>query len=238
MTNQTHAWHFEVTMNADYPLQEYLLPTRAQRLAEVAGRKTNSLTVVLDGVHDPHNLSAVLRTCEGFGLLNLHVIETHGDFQISPKVTQGAEKWLDIHRYTDPKACMCKLKQNGYAVWVAQPNQNSRQVTDIPYKQRLALVFGNEHAGPSTDILGLSDGTFHIPMYGFSESFNVSVATGIALSQAVSARERSPKGHADLSSKEQCRLLSVWQHRSVKHADMILKRLGCIQPDRYFKPEV
>jgi tRNA (guanosine-2'-O-)-methyltransferase len=225
LTSGVLRWHVEIVMDAGFPLEPFLLPSRARRLEEAVARRTRSLAVVLDGVHDPHNLSAVVRSCESFGLLDLHVVESHARFRLSSKVSQGAEKWLDIHLHPEPGACIQALSQGGFHLWVADPAGGSVQVDQLPFEDRIALVFGSEHDGISAEMARASSGRFRIPMYGFSRCFNVSVAAGIALATAVEKREQRCQGHGDLTQSEQKALLADWQHRSVKHADRILFRL-------------
>jgi len=208
-----------------HPLERFMLEGRVERLKEAVARRTRTLTVVLDGVHDPHNLSAVVRTCEGFGLLQMHVVETHAPFQVSHKICQGTEKWVDIHCHATPQACLRELTARGFDIWHADPVPGSRPVKELPWERPLALVFGNEHEGASSAIVQASLGSFHIPMYGFAQSFNVSVAAGITLATAVAQREKRDQGHADLAPGKQAALVAEWQRRSVKHADQILTRL-------------
>ncbi|HUU01700.1 MAG TPA: RNA methyltransferase [Myxococcota bacterium] len=212
-------------------LERFMLPERVRRLYAAAARRTRELTVVLDGVHDPHNLSAVVRSVEGFGLLDLHVIETHARFGICPKVTQGAEKWLDIHRYPAPQECLAVLQAQGFALWLADPDPAAVAIDKLPWEGRLALVFGNEHEGASDKMRSVAHGKFRIPMRGFSQSLNVSVAAGIVLATGTAERERRTGSPGDLTSEEQAALAAEWQRRSVRAAEQILARLECGQPE-------
>lgn len=207
-------------------LEEFMLPKRAERLRKIASGRTRSLVVALDGVHDPHNLSATVRTCDAFGLLDLHVIETQARFRIRKKVTQGAEKWVDVHRWADPSACASELSRQNFEIWLADSEQNSLPIDQIPWDRRLALVFGNEHQGASDQIRKAATGTFHIPMHGFAESFNISVALGISLALAVRGRQRVSGTHGDLPAAEQAQLVDEWLKRSVRRSDLILERLS------------
>lgn len=203
-----------------------MLSSRADRLQKAAAQRTRSLAVVLDGVHDQHNLSAVVRSCEGFGILDLHVIETHAPFQIGSSVTQGAEKWLDIHRYLRPEDCIAALAASRLEIWLANPAPGSLEVSEVAWQKPIALVFGNEHEGPSQAMQKNASGSFHIPMPGFTQSLNISVAAGITLATGVAERIRRLGKHGDLSQSEQSELIAQWQRRSVKYADKILARLN------------
>jgi len=213
-------------MERNLPLEPFMLASRVERLERAATSRTRTLTMVLDGVHDPHNLSAVVRSCEGFGLLDLHVVESHAGFRVSKKISQGAEKWLDVHRHCDPAGCIHALWQAGFQLWVAAPGTAHHRVQDLPVDRPLALVFGNERDGASIAMQRAAAGCFQVPMCGFSQSFNVSVAAGIALAFVVEARRQRPQGHGDLSAAERAALVAVWQRRSVRHADRILSRLA------------
>jgi len=212
-------------MAQNNPLEPFLLEGRIERLKQAVARRTRSLTVVLDGTHDPHNLSAVVRSCEGFGLLDLWVIETHARFRTNSKVAQGAEKWLDIHRHDDPAACARRLLDRGFELWVADAESESTDVAGLPWERKIALVFGNEHEGASPPMERAASGRFRIPMHGFSQSLNVSVAAGISLAIGVRERERRLGRFGDLTENEQAELFAEWERRSVKYADRILAHL-------------
>ena len=206
-------------------LESFMLEDRVLHLREVAAKRTRNLVLVLDGVHDPHNLSATVRSCDAFGLLDLHAIETHARFRVSKKVSQGAEKWLDIHRWSNPEACEQALSNDGFELWVADAQLGSIAIDDLPWEKPLALVFGNEHEGASDYMKKQAAGTFHIPMYGFAESFNVSVAVAISLAIAIRGRTCMLGKHGDLTEEQQEKLMSEWSRRSVRKADLILHRL-------------
>jgi tRNA (guanosine-2'-O-)-methyltransferase len=207
------------------PLEPFLQTGRIERLKADASIRTRSLTVVLDGVHDPHNLSAVIRSCEGFGILDLWVVESHAPFRINTKVSQGAEKWLDIHRHRHPAACVEALLENGFELWVADPKSRSVDVGELAWEKKIALVFGNEHEGVSPQMERAASGRFRILLPGFSQSLNVSVAAGICLAVGVRERERRLGRHGDLTAGERAGLVAEWERRSVKYADRILAHL-------------
>ena len=207
-------------------LEDFMLPERVERLRQVAAWRTRNLILVLDGVHDPHNLSAVVRSCDAFGLLDLHVIESNARFRVSRKISQGAEKWLDIHRWPEPKSCAQQLHAQGFELWLADSRPDSLPGDQLPWDKRLGLVFGNEHAGASAQMREQATGCFHIPMHGFAESFNISVAVGIGLALAQRGRQAQLGRHGDMSSDEIDQLVEDWQRRSVRASDLILRRLA------------
>jgi tRNA (guanosine-2'-O-)-methyltransferase len=212
-------------MTPSNPLEQFLLESRIERLKQAVARRTRSLTVALDGAHDPHNLSAVVRSCEGFGLLDLWVVESHARFRTNSKVAQGAEKWLDIHLHDDPAACARELLDQGFELWVADAESAGTDVAEVPWERKIALVFGNEHEGASPEMQQAASGRFCIPMHGFSQSLNVSVAAGIALAIGIRERQRRLGRVGDLTGDEQAELFAEWERRSVRYADKILAHL-------------
>jgi tRNA (guanosine-2'-O-)-methyltransferase len=212
-------------MTTSNPLEPFLLEGRIERLKQAVARRTRSLTVILDGTHDPHNLSAVVRSCEGFGLLDLWVVESHARFRTNSKVAQGAEKWLDIHLHDDASTCAREVLDRGFELWIADADSKSTDVAELPWERKIALVFGNEHEGVSPPMDRAASGRFRIPMHGFSQSFNVSVAAGISLAIGVRERERRLGRFGDLTEDEQAELFAEWERRSVKYADKILAHL-------------
>jgi tRNA (guanosine-2'-O-)-methyltransferase len=216
---------YVLSMDTPFPLEPFLLDSRVSRLKDIAAHKTRSLTVVLDGLHDPHNISAVLRSSEGLGLLDVHVIESRASFSLRPQVTRGVEKWLDLHRYDEPAACAETLRAQGFQLWAANPPPAGVPLSDIPWEQPIALVFGNEHLGLSKVMKQAATGFFSLTMYGFCQSFNVSVSAGIALALAVREREARLGRHGDLSAEQQAALLEDWQKRSVRASARILAHI-------------
>ena len=206
-------------------LEDFMLQKRVRRLRQVVQNRTRNLCVVVDGVHDPHNLSATVRSCDAFGILDLHVVESQARFRVSHKVSQGTQKWLDIHRWPNPEDCAEKLHQSGFQLFVADVNTESQSIDHLPFGEKLALVFGNEHQGASAHMRQVADGSFHIPMFGFAESLNISVSVGISLAIAVRERVRILGQHGDLSEQQQQRLIEDWQKRSVRCSNLILARL-------------
>ena len=212
-------------MTPSNPLEQFLLESRIERLKQAVARRTRSLTVALDGAHDPHNLSAVVRSCEGFGLLDLWVVESHARFRTNSKVAQGAEKWVDIHLHDDASTCARELVERGFELWVADAESAGTDVTGVPWERKIALVFGNEHEGVSPEMQEAASGRFSIPMHGFSQSLNVSVAAGISLAIGIRERQRRLGRVGDLSEEEQVELFAEWERRSVRYADKILAHL-------------
>ena len=195
-------------------------PSRQARLREVLSRRSNNPAFVLEDVHDPHNISAVLRTLEGLGLHRVFVIEATTGFEVNPQVTQGADKWLDIRRYGSAEACVEELRAMGYQLLTTR--MDARLTLDeLDFSRPTAVIMGNERDGISATLDGLADEAFRIPREGFSQSFNVSVAAAlIARTAALRVREH-PEWRAPLSDEdfEERYLDYLW--RSIKQRERI-----------------
>ncbi len=204
--------------------EELLQDVRKERIEEVLGGRTRTLTVVLDRLEDSFNMSAVLRTCEGLGLQEVHVIR-NPEVSWSPnsKVTQGCDKWLDLVHHKDFAACRDSLKARGFTVLASAVKEGGKSLFDLRFDKPLALVFGNERYGVSEEVLALSDGVFWIPMRGFTRSFNISVAVGATLSRALSWRIEHGIPAGDLTTEERAALKDRFFKLSVKQRKKIYK---------------
>jgi tRNA (guanosine-2'-O-)-methyltransferase len=175
-------------------------PERQARIQSVVEARLQSVTVVLDSLVDPHNTAAILRTAEGLGLCRAAIVpHREGDALAHRRVTQDAHKWLEIDARKSGAEAAAKLRAEGYEVWAGHLDPQARLHTDLPADRPVALLFGNEHEGPSAETLRACNGAFRIPMAGFTQSFNVSVAAGIALSALAAARRRHLGAPGDLS---------------------------------------
>jgi tRNA (guanosine-2'-O-)-methyltransferase len=190
-----------VTVSPSLP--DLLLPERRARIDAVVAQRTRTLTVVMEAFADSQNTNAVLRTAESFGVQEVHVVVgPQKRFDRNKKVSQNADKWLEVVRWKDTPACLAALKARGFRVLATHLGEGSCGLADLSFAAPTALVFGNEHAGVSDDARRLADACFAIPMRGFSQSFNVSVAAAICLARAVERRELERGRHGDLSPAE------------------------------------
>lgn len=183
---------------------------RPARMKLVAGRRWVGLTVVLDGLHDPHNISAVLRSCDGFGVQRVHLIGDPADLPVNAQITRGCEKWLSLHYHAESAECASALRAEGFQLWAADPDRQATPLDEIDFSRKVALVFGAEHAGLSDELLSCCDGRYRIHMAGFSQSLNVSVAAAVSLYVATSARGRALGRHTDLEDAEIAALAHRW----------------------------
>ncbi len=195
-------------------LAPQLSAERIARIDAVLDARLGGLTVVLENLHDPHNGAAALRSVEGFGLSELHVVEQAEPFRFSDKVTQGCEKWVAIRRYPRFVDAAAALHGRGFRLDAAVPGAPVA-LDALDVGRATALVFGNEHAGLTGAARAACDGTFAIPMAGFTQSFNLSVSVAVSLHDA-SARRRAALGApGDLPAEERAWLRARWYVLSV-----------------------
>ncbi len=181
---------------------------RREKIARVVSTRLKGLVAVCENFANPHNAAAILRTCEALGILNVYIIEELVPFEPSRAVTQGAEKWLKIKRFRRAEKAFPELKKEGFWIYAAMPGKGAIPVEELPVEEPLALVFGNEKEGVSKKALEFCDGTFRIPMWGFVESFNVSVAAAISLYISARRRRELLGREGDLSSQEEEALMA------------------------------
>lgn len=186
---------------------DLLSADRKARILAVVEARLESVTVVLDRLLDPHNTAAILRTSEGLGLSAAHIVLHEAQDAVAHRrVTQDAHKWLEIALHPSGAQAAAALASQGYEVWAGHLDDSGRLYTDLPNDRRVALLFGNEHEGPGRETLRACSGTFRIPMAGFTQSLNVSVAAGIALAHQTRARRAHLQAAGDLSEPARVRL--------------------------------
>jgi len=198
-----------------------IVPERRRRLQEVIAQRTYTIVPVLDGLYDHGNVNAVIRSAETLGYQALHQIDSSPAFKRAKRVSQGADKWLDIEHWTEPAPCLDRLKQLGYRI-LATHFEEARPIHEFDFTQPAAIVFGNEHEGISQAALAAADDRMVIPMAGFTRSFNISVAAALCLYHIREARMRTLGAHGDLSPDEQRALTASYYLRSVTAAESIL----------------
>ena len=197
---------------------------RKARILGVIEARLASVTVVLDRLLDPHNTAAILRTSEGLGLCTVHVVaHEQQDALAHRRVTQDAHKWLDVAQHPSGAQAAAALKARGFDVWAGHLDEKARLYDDLPSDRPLALLFGNEHEGPSRETLQACTGTFRIPMAGFTQSFNVSVAAGIALASAAEKRRKYLKAAGDLPEEARVQLQERFTLLAAKLARRVRK---------------
>ena len=190
-----------------------MTPERTEKLIKVLSKRQANLTVVMENVQDPHNISAVLRTCDAVGIQDVYILTTkiprHKKFGY--KSSSSALKWLTIHEFDDLEACMMAVRKNFSKILTTHLSSDAVQLYDIDFTESVALVFGNEHSGVTDECRSLADGNFIIPQMGIIQSLNISVACAVSIYEAM--RQKMVAGHYDHASlpKEQMDgLLTQW----------------------------
>ncbi|MEZ4751250.1 MAG: RNA methyltransferase [Bdellovibrionota bacterium] len=198
--------------SADTTMAELISDSRRRVIERVLSERTRAVVPVLDQIYDIGNISAVLRSAESFGFLECHIVGEMRRFRSSKRITQGAHQWMEIQRWTDTETCLQSLSARGYAL-AATSFERSIPIDALPFDRPLVLIFGNEKEGVSESALRLADHRFHIPMFGFTRSFNVSVAAALALHEAHN-RRRALGLAGDLEEAEKGHLRRRYQARS------------------------
>lgn len=202
-------------------LAEQITERRRARIDKVVASRIYSIVPVLDGLYDRGNVSAVMRTAEGLGFGEIHVIETWEDFKAANRVTQGADKWLDVRKWDAPTGCIDDLRSRGFQI-VATSLEAAQPLSDIDFNRPTAVVFGNERDGVCPEILEASDANVILPMNGFAQSFNISVAAALTLYHTLLSGAAP-----DLDPTQQQLLRAIYYLRSVdKHVPIIARALG------------
>ncbi len=217
-------------------LTPHLRGARRRRIERVLGHRLASLTVVIERPHDPHNGAAILRTAEALGLLDVHIIQGEDRFSFSRKVTISAHKWLNVYVYDDTVSCLGLLRGAGYRLWAALPpvlGSDPHAAVAVDASQPTALVFGNEHAGLTDEAIAACAGRFHLPMFGFMESYNLSVSVALALQQVAASRRKAIGRLGDVTGEARDRLRAAYYARSTRHAlKILLNHLNTMEQER------
>ena len=207
-------------------LQEFITPNKKSKFDSLILQRTRHLTIVLEDIYQPHNASAVLRSCDCFGIQDVHIIENMNKYEVNPDVALGSSKWLNLIRYREPEnnteSCLKKLKSNGYRIIATTPHENDFIPDTLPLEQKTALIFGTELAGLSQVALNLADGYVRIPMYGFTESFNISVSAALLL-YTLTDRLRKSEIRWELSDEEKLEIQINWTKNVIKRSSLLEK---------------
>lgn len=191
---------------------------------KIIADRTKHVTVALENIFQPQNASAVLRTCDVFGIQDVHIIENDNEYNVNPKVVHGASKWINLHKYNEKDNntldCINKLKADGYKVYGTTPHTDDCLIQDIPLDSKVALMFGTELTGLSDIAMKNVDGFVKIPMYGFTESLNISVSASVCLYE-LSKRLKESKIDWQLSKEDKADQLIVWAKKVIKDGTLI-----------------
>ncbi len=213
--------HYELILQHIGPL---LTLERRQKIDRVLAGRSFETAVVLEGIYDRGNISAVMRTAEGLGYANFHVIETQEKFKEANRVTQGADKWVEVQKWKQSKDCIKQLKDQGYRICVTTL-EASKPLAEVDFSGKTALVLGNEKDGVTREMIDAADERIIIPMPGFVQSFNISVAGAICLYHIMLDRIKRRGRNADLTQKEQDILKALYYMRTQDSAEDYLKEM-------------
>lgn len=204
-------------------VEGFLTESRKQRFLEILNNRTKHFTVVMEDVYQLHNTSAVMRSCEVFGVQDLCVIEQKFGKRIDKEIALGAEKWVDIHRYNSNQNCIDDLRSKGYRIVATTPHVKANYLEDFDITQPAAIFFGTEKYGLSDDIMEQADAFIKIPMVGFTESLNISVSAAITI-QNLTTRLRNSTIDWRLKDEELIEKRVDWGRKSIKDIDFVTER--------------
>jgi tRNA (guanosine-2'-O-)-methyltransferase len=204
-------------------LEGFLTERRKTLFDKVVSNRTRHFTVAIEDVYQMHNTSAVLRSCDVFGIQDCHVIEEVNTKKMDREIAMGAQKWVDLHRYTNVDQCISTLKSEGYQIIATTPHNDSSLLHDFDITKKSALFFGRETQGLSDEVIKQADGFLKIPMFGFTESLNISVSAAITL-QSITSKLRASEIAWQLSEADQNEIKMRWTKKMIKSLDQILER--------------
>lgn len=206
-------------------LSPQLTDQRRDRMLTTAAKRTNHIRLIVQDVHQPHNISACIRSAEGFGVQNIDVVTLKKKFNAS-SVARGVDNWVDIHKHDTVNDCISKLHGEGYVVAAAFPYGDAVELDQLPIDKPIALAFGNEHEGLDLEWRDKADLRFTIPMVGIVESLNISVCAAITMyNMTQRAKSRLPAETYYLSDSAKQNLLNQWICRQISTYEVQLKRL-------------
>ena len=204
-------------------LENMLTEERKEKFSKVLSQRTNHFTVAVEDIFQLHNTSAVMRSCEVFGVQNLHVIEQKFGKQIDAEIAMGAQKWVDINRYDSIDSCLDNIQKLGYQIIATSPHETDCDLENFDVSRKSAFFFGTERNGLSESVLRRADGFLKIPMVGFTESLNISVSVAIIL-QHITSKLRQLNLNWQLSDAEILHKRLQWAKNSIKDIKRIEER--------------
>lgn len=206
-------------------LKQFVSEQRLAKIEQIVAERTRYITVAVEDIYQPHNASAVMRSAECFGVQDLHVIENKNKYTPSKEIAKGASKWLTLHHHNGTEnntlSCIRELKKQGYRILATTPHERSHMISDVDVtKGKIALFFGTELEGISDDVRAEADEFVRIPMYGFTESFNISVSAALCLAELRNKMQQSDV-QWQLGGEEMAALKLEWVKNTVQRVDVI-----------------
>ena len=216
-------------------LIQFISDERKRRFEEVLSWRTRHLTVVLEDIFQPHNASAVLRSCDLTGVQDIHIIENNYSFDINPDVVMGSTKWLDIHRYNEldfnTPTALEQLKDQGYQIVATCPHRDDFTPETLPLDKPVALVFGTEKTGITDYVMDHADRFVRIPMYGFTESFNISVSAALLVYTLTHRLHEMTDVDWHLSEEEKEEVRLEWARRTLNRIRQYERKFAELHPE-------
>lgn len=210
-------------------LYQLITPEKIEKFERIASERTRHVTVVVENLFQEHNASAVIRSCDCFGIQDLHIIEKNNKFTVNRDIALGAGQWINHYHYSDrftpTSNCISSLKEKGYKIAATTPHTDSYTVHNIPINEPVAFLFGTEQVGLSEKALELADYFVKIPMVGFTESFNISVSAALTIHSVRSRLEKQAEFDWRLSNVEQTQLKIEWCKNIIKNPEIVIKEL-------------
>lgn len=207
-------------------LSGFVSENRKKKFKDVIQWRTRHLTIALEDIYQSHNASAVLRSCDCFGVQDIHIIENRNKYDVDPDVALGSSKWLTLHKYNGEEnntlACITDLKKKGYKVIATTPHEKDCNIEELDVNEKVCLFFGTELKGISDIVREKADGFVKIPMYGFTESFNISVSAALCLHTLISKIHKT-KTDWHLSESEKEELTLQWLRNTIAKPELIEK---------------
>ena len=204
-------------------LETYLTENRRERFKKVLAQRTKHFTVATEDVYQLHNTSAVIRSCDVFGIQEVNIVEEVNSKRIDREIAMGAQKWVDLNRYHTAKSCIADLRSKGYQIVATSPHANDCDLIDFDISAKSCFFFGRETEGLSQQVLDEADCFLKIPMFGFTESLNISVSAAIIL-QHVTSKLRKSNITWRLTEAEVIEKRFDWIKKTIKNYDAIVER--------------
>ncbi|MDA7803799.1 RNA methyltransferase [Crocinitomix sp.] len=209
---------------------EHVSDNKKEKFDSIIEDRTRHITVVLENIFQPHNAAAVLRSCDCFGIQDVHVIENDNTYSPNKEIDMGSSKWLDINRYNEKDDntldCLNELKAKGYKIVATTPHTNDSMIDELPLDQPIALLFGTEASGLTATALDAADAYVKLPMCGFTESYNISVSVALALFSVSERMRKDESIHWQLSESDKTNIKLNWAKKVVKHSGKVEKILN------------
>ena len=211
-------------------LRDYVTPNKQEKIAAVLEDRTRHPALVLEDIYQPHNASACLRSCDCLGVQDIHVVERRNEYRPNNEISMGSAKWLTMHRYHQTGSCIDSVKKRGYRLIATTPNADGYDLLTLPLDQPVAIMFGTEEQGLSQEALEAADATLRLPMYGFTQSYNISIAVALTLSRLVE-RLRNSDLPWKLDEADKKEMTLAFYRRIVKRHDLLEENFWANRPD-------